>query len=170
MGKRSDLSPRKRGQIKVLIENTYLTLTAIARKVGVSKQVVSKIKKALPHGSTGTPTRKGKCGRKRISSSADDRALVRLSRKNRKMTSRRLCLEMNLSHVPMSTRTVRRRLLEAGLRAYRPRKKPKLTAAMTTKRLTWARQFERWTTEDWERVCFRVPQLSLLNTVFLSHL
>jgi transposase len=154
MGKRSDLSPRKRGQIKVLLENTALSLIEIARKLGVSKQVVSNIKKLIPHGSSGTPKRKGKCGRKRISSSADDRLLGRLSLKNRKMTSRRLAVEMNVSGVAMSSRTVRRRLLEVGLRAYRPRKKPKLTFAMKKKRLNWALQFRRWTKEDWQRICF----------------
>lgn len=154
MGKRSDLSPRKRGQIKVLLENTELSQSDIARKLGVSQQVVSNVKKVLAHGSSGTPKRKGRCGRKRLTSSTDDRALVRLSRNNRKFTSRRLWTEMCLAGVELSARTVRRRLLDAGLRAYRPRKKPKLTAVMMKKRLDWAKQFKDWTTEDWERVCF----------------
>jgi Transposase len=69
----------------------------------------------MQHGSTGTPQRKGRCGRKRISSQQDDRALARLSKANRKMTSRRLMVEMNTSGVQMSSRTVRRRLIEAGV-------------------------------------------------------
>lgn len=157
MGRKSDLSPRKRGQIKVLLENTELTQCQIALKCGVAQSVVSSIKKNMQHGSTGTPQRKGRCGRKRISSKQDDRALARLSKANRKMTSRRLMVEMNTSGVQMSSRTVRRRLIEAGLRAYRPRKKPKLTTAMKKKRLLWAKQFATWTEEDWKRVsCLNV--------------
>src|SRR5688572_1082136 len=130
MGKRSDLSPRKRGQIRILLENTELTQSEIARKCGVSQRVVSSIKKKMAVGSTGTPKRKGRCGRKRITSDADDRSLIRLSKTNRNKCSRSLMLELNAAGVQMSSRTVRRRLLEAGLKAYRPRKKPKLTVAM----------------------------------------
>jgi transposase len=154
MGKNSDLSPRKRGQIRVLLENTYLSQSEIARRVGVSQPVVSNIKQKMKQGGSGTPKRTGMCGRRRLSSKQDDRALVRLSKINRKKTSRSLMLDMSSIGVHMSTRTVRRRLFEAGLRAYRPRKKPKLTVAMRKKRLAWAKQFQSWTKEDWERVCF----------------
>ena len=124
----------------------------MALKCGVAQSVVSSIKKKMQHGPTGTPQRKRRCGRKRLSSQQDDRALVRLSKANRKMTSRRLMLEMSTAGVQMSSRTVRRRLIEAGLRAYRPRKKPKLTAAMMKRRLSWAKQFANWTEEDWKSV------------------
>ncbi|XP_065642758.1 uncharacterized protein LOC136074378 [Hydra vulgaris] len=72
VGKKKDLSPRKRGQIKVLLRNTELTQCQIALKCGVTQSIVSSIKKNMQHGSTGTPKRKGKCGRKRISSQQDD--------------------------------------------------------------------------------------------------
>lgn len=171
MGRKSDLSPRKRGQIKVLLENSELTQCQIALKCGVAQIVVSSIKKNMQHGSTGTPRRKGRCGRKRISSQQDDRSLIRLSKANRKMTCR-LMLEMNTSGVQMSSMTVRRRLIEAGLRAYRPRKKPKLTAAMMKKRLSWAKQFAKWTEEDWKRVsCLNVLiTFTLSSTMILSNL
>ena len=123
MGTSKDLSPRKRGQIKVLLENTRLGQRQIALKCGVAQSVVCSIRKKMQHGSSGTPQRKGRCERKRITSKQDDRALVRLSLANRKMSSRRLMVEMNTSGVKLSSRTVRRRLIEADLRAYRPRKK-----------------------------------------------
>ena len=107
MGRTSDLSPRKRGQIKILLENTELTCRQIALKCGVSKTSVSRISKKLEHGSSGTPKRKGRCGRKRLTTVQDDRSLVRLSQCNRKLTSRRLMLEMNVAGVRMSSRTVR---------------------------------------------------------------
>jgi hypothetical protein len=164
-GEKSDLSPRKRGQIKVLLENTELTQSEIALKCGVNQSVVSRIKRNMQHGSTGTPKRKGRCGRRRITSSQDDRALVRLSKANRKMTSRRLMVEMGTSGVLVSSRTVRRRLIEAGLRAYRPRKKPKLTPTMMKKRLQWAKQFAVWNVDDWKRVSVKII---LLNSCSLA--
>ena len=66
MGRKSDLSPRKRGQIKVLLENTELTCRQIALKCEVSKTTVKRMKNLLPCGSSGTPKRKRKCGKKRI--------------------------------------------------------------------------------------------------------
>jgi transposase len=154
MGRKSDLSPRKRGQIKVLLDVTNLTCRQIAQKCGVSKNSVSRIKIQMEHGSSGSPKRKGKCGRKRLTTVQDERSLVRLSKSNRKFTSRRLMIEMNAAGVQLSSRTVRRRLIEAGLRAYRPRKKPRLTETMKKKRLQWAKQFAKWTVDDWKRVCF----------------
>ena len=97
MGRTRDLSSRKRGQIKVLLENTKLTCRQIALKCGVPKTSVSRINKKLEHGSSGTPKRKGRCGRKRLTTVQDGRSLVRLSTCNKKLTSRRLMLEMNVS-------------------------------------------------------------------------
>ena len=58
------------------------------------------------------------------------------------MTSRRLMLEMVASGIKRSGTNVHRRLIEADLRAYRPRKKPQLTDAMKRKILAWAKQSE----------------------------
>lgn len=95
MGRKSDLSPRKRGQNKVLFENAELTQCQIALKCGVVQSVVSSFEMNMHHSSTGTPQRKGRCGRRQICSQQFDRALVRLTRVNRKMTLRRLIVEMN---------------------------------------------------------------------------
>ena len=45
MGKNSDLSPCKIGKIQVLLNDTVLKQREIARKIGVSTQTVSLIKK-----------------------------------------------------------------------------------------------------------------------------
>lgn len=132
-------------------------------------ECLSRIEKNMQPGST--PHHKGKCGRKRISSQQDDRALVRLSKANRKITLRRLMIEMNTSGVQMSSRTVQR-LIETSLRAYRPRKKPKLIVAMMKKWLSWAKQFATSTEEDRKRVsCLNVLiTLTLYSTMILSNL
>jgi transposase len=154
MGRKSDLSPRKRGQIQMLLQNTKLSQAKIADKLFVSQRVVSNIKQTIEQGETLSPKRKGRCGRKRITSPQDDRVIVKMSRSNRKMHSKKIAIEMADRGVNVSSSLVRRRLISAGYRAYRPRRKPKLTPAMRLKRLNWAKAFINWTAEDWERVCF----------------
>lgn len=152
MGKRSDLSPRKKGQIRVLLEETSLTQKDIAKKLMVSPQVVNVISKSLKSGLPLSPRRRGKCGRRRLSSARDDRRLVNFCLSNRRATSRQLAIDWSHSGTTTSCRTVRRRLFDAGLRACRPLKKPLLTPSMMKKRLQWAKAHSTWTVDDWSKV------------------
>ena len=47
MGRANDLSPRKKGQVKVLLEETSLKNFEIGNKLGVSTATVSRIKMKL---------------------------------------------------------------------------------------------------------------------------
>ena len=49
-------------------------------------------------------------------------------------------------------RTVNRRSCEVGLKAYRPREKPRLTVKMKAIRHAWAMKPSDWTSTDWEQV------------------
>lgn len=60
----------------------------------------------------------------------------------------------NACGVSVSARTVQRRLVECGLLAYRPKKKPLLTKTMKQKRLSWAKQHVSWTMDQWNLVIF----------------
>lgn len=150
----SDLSPRKKGQIRVLLESTTLSQSEIARKLLVSQSIVSKIKARINSGESISPRRRGRCGRKRVTSVQTDRWLVRYSQSHRHMSSRRLRQDLLERNIQVSPATVRRRLFVAGLRAYRPVNKPRLTARMKVQRVQWAQQFKDWTAADWERVIF----------------
>lgn len=152
MVKGKDLSPRKRGQIEVLLHNSSLKQNEIAAKMNVSPQVVSNIYKKIKNNQTLSPKRTGRCGRKKVSSARDDRKLINISLQNRKLTSTKLRQLWQQSGIEASSRTVRRRLFEAGLKACRPLKKPKLTKAMIDKRLAWAKTYESWTSDDWSKV------------------
>lgn len=152
MGKKSDLSPRKIGQIKVLLQHTTLSQSDIAKKVNISQPAVAQIKKKLEFQGTASPRRVGKCGRRRKTTPNTDRWLVRQSLKNRKLSSRQLKQDLEQRGIVLDSSTVRRRLCEAGMRAYRPEKKPHLTIKMRRQHLVWAKQFQTWTSEDWSRV------------------
>jgi transposase len=152
MGKRSDISPRKKGQIRVLLEETSLTQREIAKKLQVSPQLVNTISKSLGRGLSISPKRKGACGRKRLSTARDDRKLIALCVGNRKATTRQLAFDWTMSGVAASRRTVSRRLFASGLKSRRPRKKPLLTPSMIKKRLNWAKAHATWSAEDWSKV------------------
>jgi len=94
-------------------------------------------------------------GRKRKSTKREDRTLVRISLANRRLASKELSRELNESTgAKLSAPTVRRRLLENGLRGCKARKKPLLTEKQRKRRLEWARSHVKWSVEKWRRVLF----------------
>lgn len=152
MGKKCDLSPRKLGQIQVLLSDTPLKQREIARKLGVSTQTISVIKKKIDSGVDLASKRVAKCGRKRKTTPRTDRQIVKMALKDRRRTCRNLSTELAVEGISLSRRRVNARLLESGLKAYRPRKKPRLTQPMIKARLAWAKDHVNWTSEQWEKV------------------
>ena len=61
---------------------------------------------------------------------------------------------MDDSGVHVSSPTVRRRLLENGRKARRPKKKQLLTIAMKQKQFNWAKKHKHWSEDDWSHVLF----------------
>ena len=57
--------------------------------------------------------------------------------------------------VDISQRTASRRLvIDFGLKARKPAKKPRLTPAMKAKRLGFAKKHAKWTIQQWQQVFF----------------
>jgi len=54
--------------------------------------------------------------------------------------------------VKVSDRTVRRRLVSAGLKARIARKKPFLNVQQRARRLKWAKEHVKWSKDEWSRV------------------
>ena len=88
MGGKKDLSPRKKGQLRAMIEETTLTQQQIAKKLGLSQTTVCLYLKRLKNMQTYSPRRVGRCGRKRVSSARADRKLVQLCLRGRRSSSR----------------------------------------------------------------------------------
>lgn len=154
MGRKCDLTPRKTARIAALVENTSYSIRKIATIHHVAATSVARIKKKLELGQSLEVKRVGKCGRNRITSPRDERKIQQVLRTNRRLTLKKLKEELDAHEVKLSERTLRRRSYELGFYCRRPRKKPRLTPAMRTKRLLWARQVENWTLDDWRNVCF----------------
>lgn len=84
--------------------------------------------------------------------------LLNLSRNSRKSASMKLKAALGNQGIDLSTRTIRRRFFEAGNKAYRPKKKPKLTD-IRRQRLTLVKSFKTWIVDAGKRV----------NIFLLSH-
>lgn len=143
-------SPKKRSKALTLHEEGY-SLRDIAAKLG-GKATFSGVRKlVLKYNNTGKLDDKKRCGRKRKTSDRDDRLLKRLSLSNRRLSSAKLCHAWGKR---VSSSLVRRRLVQCGLKARRPRRKPLLTLCMRKKRMDWARQHLHWSYDDWMNVLF----------------
>lgn len=152
MGRGVDLSPRKKSEVKTLLLLTSHSQRKIAELAGVSKTAVNKIKTNLDQNQPLSPQRKGKCGRKQITTPRTDSKIRDIYLQNRKKSAGLLIQMVQESGIPVSKRTVQPRLAEEGLTGHRPAKKPRLTAAMKKKRLAWAREHRSKTVEDWNKV------------------
>jgi len=149
MGKSRDLSPRKIGQISILLGETSLKQKEIANKLGVSKQTISNIKKKIQNNEELDSKR---VGPHRISTPRLDRKIVQMALKDRRASCSKIERALRTEGIKISRRTINNRLLESGLKAYRPRKKPRLTDKMMKDRYAWAKNHVEWTSEDWEQV------------------
>ena len=146
------LTPEYRIQVLVLHEEGYSS-PQIAAKVGCNQSTVVRLLQKHKH--TGSTKDRQRSGRPRKSTAREDRALIRTSLCNRKLTSPELLREWKEKcSVSASTSTVRRRCLEFGLRGCKARKKPLLTVDQRKRRLQWAVKYGKWRTQDWEKVLF----------------
>lgn len=62
LGKKTDISPRKKAVTECLIKEGRYSEQDIAQKLNISQTSVSRISTALKSGETHTVKRKGKCG------------------------------------------------------------------------------------------------------------
>lgn len=148
------ISENIRSRIATLCEHSNLKQKDIASLCGVSQASVCRISKRFRLTGSLDNTRLGHCGRKRKTTKRADRILLVKSKKNPRLTSEDLRRELLLHGVQISSRTVRRRLLEFKRPARRPVKRQMLTRRMKRSRLQWAKNHQHWTVEDWKKVKF----------------
>ena len=129
---------QKTREVIIFLQNEEKSQRFIANKTGVSQKGVQGVLKRWME------TRDSRCqprsGRKRMSVTRCDRTLIRISLRNRKLTSKELSRELKESSgVKLSAPTARRRLLENDLRGCKARKKPLLTEKQRKHCLEWVR-------------------------------
>ena len=108
MGKTADFSPRKLGQINVLLQHSSMKQKK-ARKLNVSTKSVSSIMKKIGNWSFSKTGRIGKCGRKKKPTS-------RLDCKMKNSTCKRIFNIVAEEGISASGRTINKRLFESGIK------------------------------------------------------
>jgi transposase len=138
-------------KIFLLINRYKYSQTYLSHEIGVSKNAVSKFYKRYDQNQT--LARKSGSGRKRKTTSAQDRRLLASANADRFATCAEIAkIVSQMRGPPISPRTVNRRLLQAGLKCCKPVCRPLLTNKMMEKRLLFARKYVNWPLESWNSV------------------
>ena len=149
------LNDCKKTEIKTLIIHNELTDKEIARITCVSLSTINRMRRKLKKGFDIYSNDRRNCGRKAITSTRDIRIIEKIIKNNRNNTLKQLHLKVKQSGIDISVRTLQRRIYSLGYKGRRPMKKPKLTPLMMKKRLAWAKKYEYFTKEDWEKVSIK---------------
>lgn len=166
MSKRSELNLQKRIKIQLLHEQGK-TQVEIAKLVKCSRRAVQYTLKRFQE--TGSHANKQRKGRKRVTSEREDRTLIRRSLQNRRSTSSELAAGLSgETGRPISARTVRRRLGQAGLKGCKARKKPWLSKKNKKTRYEWALRHQYLTEEDWSHILWSDESNFEVNCSFSS--
>ena len=137
----------------VLLHELGFNQTKIASRLGKNQCSISKFLKRRAERNSND--RKSGSGRPRLSSKRQDKALERLSLKDRFASGTDLRKQWKkASRVKVSARTVRRRLLEMDLPSRKARKTSLKTEKIKAKRLQFAEKYKDWTGEDWKKIIF----------------
>lgn len=120
---------------------------AAARSAGVSPSTVSRIRKK--HRSS---FQKSLGGRPTKLSSTNIHHAQHLIYTGKAENAAQLTKPLaDIINQPLSTRTIRRSLRDAGMRSVKKRKRPFLSKKHRRERLDWAIAHKDWTVEDWKR-------------------
>lgn len=149
---RAKVTLEQLNQVKVLLKMGE-NYTEIARRSKTSRCFVRNTAKKIRRGES-LGNRSGQ-GRKRSTNTAQDKFIVNLSKRNRTMSSREITSEVNASwSTNLTSRTIRGRLLEKGLKSYTQKRRPYRNTKQAKKRLAWCKTHVLWTQNEWNDVIF----------------
>lgn len=151
MGRKKEVANEVRAQA-VILRGMGLNYMNIAKKLKIS--YTAAYEAVRRHRDTGSYGSRKRSGRPKVTTPNDDRIISRIVKKSPKASSVGVLVRLppNMRHV--STRTIRRRLFDTGLKSYRPAKKPNLSAKNIADRLRFCKKYQSWTATDWEAVMF----------------
>lgn len=142
----------QRAQI-VALSDEGISKAELARRYHVSWTAISKL--LMKHSTHGTVYRIPGSARPRLTTERQDRHIGRMSMRNPTAVSRQITQTFNQQmNLNLSSRTVRRRLVESGLHTTIAKRKPLLTARHKARRLEFAISHQHWTVNQWKKVIF----------------
>jgi transposase len=144
-----EISAEKRAQIQIL-HSQKMSHREIARILSISQSAVTRGLARIKQ--LGSLKSRGRVGRPRATSAAADRLIHRAAVAHPTWSSSNIKANVRS---PVSTRTVRRRLLvDFQLPSRRPAKKAKLSRKNIRGRLAFCKTYRHWTEADWMKVMF----------------
>lgn len=150
MAKRSELCTATKEAV-VKLAASGQSSSEIARILSLKPRTVRRV--VQKHQTTGSVENSGRSGRPRKTSERFDRRLKTLSLADRFKSPRKLLREAaGGEDPPLSLRSTRRRLQQAGLKGCIAAKKPFISEVNRKKRLAFAKAHKDWTVADWGRV------------------
>ncbi|GFW15403.1 transposable element Tc1 transposase [Trichonephila clavipes] len=145
------ISEFERGRIGGLRE-AVLSYRAVAARVQRNSSTIMRVSKQWTD--EGRTTRKSGSGPRNVMSARDDRRLMRMAQTDRTASSRQLEAQWSTATgVSLCASSIRRRLLQRGLRARIPLYRIPLTQNHHRLRLQWANVHRSWRA-DWQQVVF----------------
>ena len=148
MGKNVPLSEVEQAQIVALHKEGH-SERLISQKMKKSKTAVHNA--IAKFRNTGTYTTAKKSGRPRKTTPRDDHAIRRIAVRSPMSSASKIRSSLLAKGADISQRTVSRRLVDDfNLKAHKPR----LTQAMKSKRLAFAKKHVKWTIQQWQQVLF----------------
>ncbi len=120
----------------------------IAKAIGRDYRTIHRLLKKFQ--TTGSTDRVQGSGRKRKTSPRKDRLIKRIALSDRRLSSSEIRKKLDLD---VSTKTIRNRLHEFGIKSYWSIKKPFISETNRTKRLAWAKEHLNWSATAGEVFC-----------------
>lgn len=148
---KKELSKECRAQA-VILRKSGMKYAEISKKLRISLCAIHKAVKR--HEELGSFASRKRSGRPRVTTPQDDRAMMRVVKQSPKASSVQVLIRLPRTSQNVSTRTIRRRLFDAGLKSYTPAKKPRLSPKNVADRVAFCRKYEKWSVSDWEKVLF----------------
>lgn len=133
--------------VKMFEEGTPQSV--ISARFNINKSIISRMIKRYHE--RGTVVSRCSPGRPRVTTRLQDNLIKRKCTRDPFLPASQIKAELDL---PISSRTIQRRLVEKGLYSRRPAKKPLLTKKHRMNRLAFARQHLHWTIQKWNTVLF----------------
>ena len=132
------------------------TVAEVAIRFNVSRSTIKHLRHRFRN--TGDVKDRPRSGRPRVTTVRQDRYIETRAARARFITANQIENDVRNAARPaarlISHQTKRNRLHAAGLRARKPAKRPKMTAAHRAARLRWAREHVRWNRQQWANVMF----------------
>ncbi|GFW51593.1 transposable element Tc1 transposase [Trichonephila clavipes] len=145
------ISEFERGRI-VGLREAGLSYRAVATRVQRNSSTIMRVSKQWTD--EGRTARKSGSGPRNVTSARDDRRLVRMTQADPTASSRQLAAQWSTATgVSLCASSIRRRLLQRGLRARIPLYRIPLTQNHRRLRLHWANVHRSWRA-DWQQVVF----------------